>query len=117
MKMADGGLADPRTNASFATDTASQSSVGLDLTPIGNDQGQLGPMVSPAPETLRPLHPRAWLADAGFLANSEIEEFAEPSCGTEPYTCQSALPRIRAPRPRNLPLPSDSPALASGASG
>ena len=77
MKMADGGWR-PAYNAQLATDTASQIIVGLDVTPIGNDQGQLGPMV----RQLRKRYGRAsgaWLADAGFLRNTEIEEFAAPS--------------------------------------
>ncbi len=53
----------------------------------------------------------AWLADAGFLANTEIEEFGAPDSDTTLY-----LP-VRTPedpsRDPYLPLPSDSPALAS----
>ena len=109
MKMGDGGWR-PAYNAQLATDTASQVIVGLDLTPIGNDQGQLGPMV----RQIRARYgraPGAWLADAGFLRNTEIEEFAEPSCGTTLY-----LP-VRTPedpsRDPYLPLPSDSAAVAA----
>jgi transposase len=109
MKMADGGWR-PAYNAQLATDTASHVIVGLDLIPIGNDQGQLGPMV----RQIRARYgraPGAWLADAGFLRNTEIEEFAEPSCGTTLY-----LP-VRTPedpsRDPYLPLPSDSAAVAA----
>ena len=109
MKMADGGWR-PAYNAQLATDTASQVIVGLDVTPIGNDQGQLGPMV----RQLRRRYgraPRAWLADAGFLRNTEIEEFGAPDSGTTLY-----MP-VRTPedpsRDPYLPLPSDSPALAA----
>jgi transposase len=109
MKMADGGWR-PAYNAQFVTDTGSQVIIGLGVTPIGNDQGQLGPMV-------RQLHarygraPGAWLADAGFLSNSEIDEFGSPSCGTALY-----LP-VRSPEAQGrdpyLPLPGDSAAIAS----
>jgi hypothetical protein len=109
MKMGDGGWR-PAYNAQLATDTASQVIVGLDVTPIGNDQGQLGPMV----RQLRKRYgrtPDAWLADAGFLANTEIEEFAASSCGPTLY-----MP-VRTPedpsRDPYLPLPSDSPAVAA----
>jgi hypothetical protein len=109
MKMGDGGWR-PAYNAQLATDTASQVIVGLDVTPIGNDQGQLGPMV----RQIRRRHgrtPDAWLADAGFLANTEIEEFAASSCGPTLY-----MP-VRTPEDPNrdpyLPLPSDSPAVAA----
>ena len=109
MKMADGGWR-PAYNAQLATDTGSQVIVGLDVTNAGTDHGQLGPMV----RQLRRRYgraPGAWLADAGFLATAEIEEFSAPSCGTTLY-----LP-VRTPSDRSrdpyLPLPSDSPALAA----
>jgi transposase len=109
MKMADGGWR-PAYNGQLVTDTGSQVIVGLDVSDKGNDQGQLGPMV----RQLRRRYgrsPGAWLADAGFLRNSEIEEFASSSCGTTLY-----LPvRTQKDPSRDpyLPLPSDSPALAS----
>jgi len=109
MKMGDGGWR-PAYNAQLATDTASQVIVGLDVIPIGNDQGQLGPMVHQVRHRYGQT-PGAWLADAGFLRNTEIEEFAAPSCGTTLY-----LP-VRTPEDRSrdpyLPLPSDSPAVVS----
>jgi transposase len=83
MKMADGGWR-PAYNAQLVTDTASQVIVGLDVSNKGNDQGQLGPIV----RQLRARYgraPDAWLADAGFLANAEIEEFGAPVCGTTLY--------------------------------
>jgi transposase len=108
MKMGDGGYR-PAYNAQLATDTASQVIVGLDLTPAGNDQGQLGPMVSQIRHRYGRT-PGAWLADAGFLAHSEIEQFGAPDSDTTLY-----LP-VRTPedpsRDPYLPLPSDSPALA-----
>jgi transposase len=109
MKMADGGWR-PAYNAGLVTDTGSQVIVGLDVSNKGNDQGQLGPMI----RQLRRRYaraPGAWLADAGFLRNSEIDEFAAPRAGTTLY-----LP-VRTPEDRSrdpyLPLPADSPAVAA----
>ena len=76
MKMADGGWR-PAYNAQLVTDTGSQVIVGLDLTNAGTDHGQLGPMVRQL-RTRYGRAPGAWLADAGFLASAEIEEFASP---------------------------------------
>jgi len=109
MKMADGGWR-PAYNAQLATDTGSQVIVGLDVTSAGTDHGQLGPMV----RQLRRRYGRApgvWLADAGFQASAEIEEFSAPSCGTTLYLpVRHPLDRSRDP---HLPLPSDSPAVAA----
>ncbi len=71
MKMADGGYR-PAYNVQFAADTASQVIVGLDVSPAGTDQGQLGPMI----RQLRSRYgrdPDALLADAGFLKTAEID--------------------------------------------
>jgi len=109
MKMADGGWR-PAYNAQLATDTGSQVIVGLDVTNAGTDHGQLGPMVRQLARRYG-RSPGVWLADAGFLASAEIEEFSAPSCGTTLY-----LP-VRTPSDRSrdpyMPLPSDSPALAA----
>jgi transposase len=106
MKMADGGYR-PAYNVQFAADTKSQVIVGLDVTPAGNDQGQLSPMV----RQLRGRYgraPDALLADAGFLTTAEIDELA---CRTTLY-----IP-VRTPadptRDPYRPLPDDSRAVAS----
>jgi len=109
MKMADGGYR-PAYNVQFAADTKSQVIVGLDVSPLGTDQGQLGPMV----RQLRSRYgrdPDALLADAGFLKSAEIDELATAACGTTLY-----LP-VRTPedptRDPHTPLPKDSPAVAA----
>lgn len=109
MKMADGGYR-PAYNVQLASDTKSQLIVGLDVTPAGNDQGQLGPML----RQLRRRYgrdPDALLADAGFLKTAEINELAATACGTSLY-----LP-VRMPeeptRDPYRPLPDDSPAVAA----
>jgi len=108
MKMADGGWR-PAYNAQLVTDTGSQVIVGLDLTNAGTDHGQLGPMVRQL-RTRYGRAPGAWLADAGFLASAEIEEFAAPEAGTTLYL-PVRTPEVRGRDPY-LPLPSDSPAVA-----
>lgn len=82
MKMADGGYR-PAYNAQFATDTASQIIVGLDVV-AGTDNGLLGPMV----EQLTGRYGRApteLLADGGFRNLAEIERLSAPGCGTTLY--------------------------------
>ncbi len=107
MKMADGGFR-PALNAQFATDTASQVIVGLDVTDIGSDHGLLGPMV----DQLERRHgrvPGAMLVDGGFVDLSDIE--ALPARGTTVYAPPT---RPRDPtRDPFLPLPDDPPAVAA----
>jgi transposase len=109
MKMADGGWR-PAYNAQFVTDTASQVIVGLELTNAGTDHGQLGPMVRQL-RTRYGATPAAWLADAGFSNNADIDELGAPACGTTLYL----PPRTPLCPSRNpyRPLPDDTPALAA----
>ena len=111
MKMADGGYR-PAYNVGFAADTKSQVIVGLDVTPAGNDQGQLTPMVRQL-QGRYGRAPDALLADAGYLKTAEIDELAAAACGTTLYL----PPRIPADPTRDpyRPLPDDSP-TALGAS-
>jgi transposase len=109
MKMADGGYR-PAYNVQFAADTKSQVIVGLDVTPAGNDQGQLSPMIRQL-QGRYGRAPDALLADAGYLRTAEIDELAAAACGTTLY-----LPlRIPADPTRDpyRPLPNDSPAVAA----
>jgi transposase len=109
MKMADGGYR-PAYNVQFAADTTSQVIVGLDVTPAGNDQGQLSPMVRQL-QGRYGRAPDAWLADAGYLKTAEIDELAAAACGTTLYL----PPRIPADPTRDpyRPLPDDSPTVAA----
>ena len=109
MKMADGGYR-PAYNVGFAADTKSQVIVGLDVTPAGNDQGQLTPMVRQL-QGRYGRAPDALLADAGYLKTAEIDELAAAACGTTLYL----PPRIPADPTRDpyRPLPDDSPTVAA----
>ena len=109
MKMADGGYR-PAYNVQFAADTKSQVIVGLDVTPAGNDQGQLTPMVRQL-QGRYGRAPDALLADAGYLKTAEIDELAAAACGTTLYL----PPRIPADPTRDpyRALPDDSPTVAA----
>lgn len=71
MKMPDGGTR-PGYNAQFATDTESRIIVGVDVTNIGNDSGQMGPMV----DQIKQNHDKApaeYLVDGGFATKQDID--------------------------------------------
>jgi transposase len=107
MKMADGGFR-PAYNAQFATDTATQVIVGVDVTNQGTDQGQLEPMVAQIAERCG-KRPDEHLADGGFVAKDDIEQVS--AGGTTVYV---PVPEPRDPkRDPHCPLPDDSPVLAA----
>ena len=108
MKMPGGGSR-PAYNAQFASDTASQVIVGLDIA-TETDQRQLGPMV----DQLAGRYGRApaeHLVDAGYVHFIDLSRLAEPACGTTIY--------MPVPRPRDRtrdphrPRRGDSPAVAA----
>ncbi len=75
MHMADGGYR-PAYNAQFATDTASQVIVGVEVTTRGNDYGEMTPMLDQLRRRYRRT-PRQWLADGGYLDRGDIEGLAD----------------------------------------
>lgn len=74
MQMADGGFR-PAYNVEFATDVDSRVIVGVGVTNIGNDHGQLVPMLDQI-ERRTGQRPREYLADAGFTKGEAIIESA-----------------------------------------
>jgi transposase len=71
MKMACGGFR-PAYNLQFATDTATQVIVGVDLINVGSDKGQMRPMH----EQLKRRYgrtPQEYLADGDFAYGEDIE--------------------------------------------
>ncbi len=80
MKLADGGYA-PAYNGQFATDTASQIIVGVELT-NGHEREQLGPMVDQLGHRYGRA-PAEHLVDGGYVNHTEIERLA--GCGTTLY--------------------------------
>jgi hypothetical protein len=97
MKMADSGFR-PAYNVQFATDTATRVVVGVDVTNIGSDQGQMRPMF----EQLHQRYargPREYLADGDFTNLHDIDHLER--AGVRVY----APPR----RPRNPDRPVHAP--------
>lgn len=109
MKMADGGFR-PAFNVQFATDTASDVIVGLDVGDAGSDHGRLTPML----DQLTARHGRApaeMLVDGGYVRLAEIEALAHGHCGTALYA-PPTTPRDPTRDP-HAPLPDDPPAVAA----
>jgi transposase len=105
MKMADGGFR-PAYNVQFATDTASQVIVGVEVTNQGSDAGQVAPMVEQIQQRTG-VRPKEVLIDGGFCSHAEIEALNDPQQGYKVYTpvkvSEKKLDRGEdpfAPRPR-----------------
>ena len=108
MKMGDGGYR-PAFNAQYATDTHSQVIVGVEIIPLGSDQGLLAPMV----EQLHSRYghvPGEMLVDGGFVNLSGIEEVTQR--GSTVYA-PVPKPSKNSKRDPHTPLPTDSPIIAS----
>jgi transposase len=106
MRMADGGFR-PAFNAQFATDTASQVIVAVEVTTRGNDFGEMAPMADQVRRRYRRT-PRQWLADGGYLDQSDIEKLA--GMGTEAFV-PPAKPRTT--RPAHRVWRKDGPGVAA----
>jgi len=107
MKMGDGGFR-PAYNAQLATDTASQVVVGVEVTPAGSDQGQMGAMR----DQLRARYgrePGAMLVDGGFAKLDEIEAAHGAGCVVYAPLMQPRDPS----RDPYLPRPDDGPGVAA----
>lgn len=83
MKMADGGFR-PAFNVQFATDVETQIIVGVDVTNIGNDSGQMPPMVDQLIENYGTV-PAEMLVDGGFASTKAIDRLAESAPGCTVY--------------------------------
>jgi transposase len=79
MKMPDGGFR-PGYNVEFATDTGSGIVVGVDVTNVGSDSGQLAPMMEKIEEQFD-ITPDRVLADGDFATIDDIE-----ALGNKPKT-------------------------------
>ena len=82
MKMPDGGTR-PAFNVQFATDTASQVIVGVDVTNQGTDHGLLTPMIEQIEERTGQC-PQDYLADGGFNTHEEIDTLNDPRVSAPP---------------------------------
>lgn len=99
MKMGDGGFR-PAFNAQFATDTATQVIVGVDVINIGSDHGQLPRMV----EQLRERYgdgPREVLADGGFADYASVVAVTQAHCTV--YAPERRHRPVRAKRTKRRP--------------
>lgn len=101
MKMADGGFR-PAFNAQFCTDTKSQIIVGVDVSNLGSDQGQMPPMIEQM-ELRYDKRPDEFLVDGGFVNFDTIQTVG--SQGTVIYAPVSK-PRDETRDPY-VPLPND----------
>ena len=107
MKMANGGF-NPAYNGEFATDTATQIIVGVDVVNEGSDQGQFMPILEQIKERTG-KYPDEGLVDGGFASKDEIDKATE----------KHIVVYAPVPKPKNKnrdpykPLKGDSKAVAS----
>jgi transposase len=83
MKMANGGF-NPAYNVQFATDTATQVMVGVEVVTQGTDAGQMGPMVEQIHQRTG-VRPRAMLVDGSFATKDDIQQVNDPEHGCRVY--------------------------------
>jgi transposase len=107
MKMADGGFR-PAYNFQFSTACGSQVIVGVEVTTVGSDLGQLAPMNEQIHQR-HATYPKEALVDGGFAKHQDIEAAAQGAGGT----AYAPVPKPRDPkRDRYPPHAGDSPAVA-----
>lgn len=105
MKMADGGYR-PAYNIQLATDQASDAVVGVAVTNVGSDQGQLVPMLDQL--DARGLRADLWLADGGYVSDRAVETTA-----ARDTTLIMPVPRARGTETPMPIAPDDSPAVVA----
>jgi transposase len=106
MKMADGGFR-PAYNVQLATDVDGRGIVGVQVTNIGSDQGQLTPMLAEV-ERRTGRRPGTYLVDGGFLNHEAIQ--AAAIRGSHVY---APLPPPRGDRDPATRAAGDTPAIAA----
>jgi hypothetical protein len=105
MKMADGGFR-PAYNIHFATDVESRVIVGVAVTNVGSDQGQLIPMLNEV-ERRTGRQADATLVDGGFVSHPAIDDATRR--GTMLY---APVPKPKGARTVQTPCVDDSMAVA-----
>lgn len=101
MKMADGGFR-PAFNAQFCTDTESQVIVGVDVSNLGSDQGQM-PLMIEQIEHRYDKRPEEFLVDGGFVNKEDIQ-----TVGSEGTVIYAPVPKPKdETRDPYVPLPND----------
>lgn len=105
MKMADGGFR-PAYNVHFATDVTSRVILGVHVTNVGSDQGQLSPMLNDI-ERRTGRVPDATLVDGGFATRPAIDDATRR--GTILY---APVAKPKGAREVSAPCPGDSMPVA-----
>lgn len=98
--MTDGGFR-PAFNGQFATATATQVIVGVEVSNVGSDLGQAAPRV----EQIRARHgkgPDELLVDGGFVAHDDIVQTgslrpAKPTDRAKPVSARKTSVKLCAP--------------------
>jgi transposase len=83
MKMADGGFR-PAFNAQLATATTAQIIVGVEVSNLGSDRGELVPMTTQVVARYGQA-PTEVLVDGGFVARDQFVAVAQPAFGCTVY--------------------------------
>ena len=103
MKMADGGFR-PAFNAQLATATTAQIIVGVEVSNLGSDRGELLPMTTQVAARYGQA-PTELLVDGGFVAREQFVTVAQPEFGCTVYAPVPA-PKDRT-RDRYQPCPDE----------
>jgi len=88
MKMPDGGYR-PAYNVQYSTACGSRVIVGSDVVTVGNDQGQLPPMLDQIEQRFE-QRPKEALVDGGFVRLQDIEQLQG---GTQRSTVYAPVPK------------------------
>jgi transposase len=108
MKMADGGFR-PAYNFQFSTACSGQAIVGVEVTTVGSDLGQMAPMNEQI-HRRHEVYPKEALVDGGFVKHQDIEAAAAQGQGCTVY---APVPKPRDPKQdRYAPHAGDSPTVA-----
>jgi hypothetical protein len=75
MKMGDGGFR-PAYNPQLASDADFLVIVGIDVTTVGSDPGQMTPMVEQVAERCGRA-PDAWLVECGYVGHEQIDQASQ----------------------------------------
>lgn len=110
MKMPDGGTR-PGFNVQFATTTGSGVIVGVDVTNVGSDGGQMQPMLAQIEKRYEQL-PEQMLVDGGFTTLKDIEQAEQDKVAVLGPVKNEATKKAKGDDPYQ-PRPKDGPGVAA----